>query len=76
MLRIAVRRRELVELRGVQETGRNIAIGFKRAMQNIPARVADEIAAKLGCSAHDLEREMSQAIRDTLDQLANTVAPE
>jgi hypothetical protein len=75
MLRIAVRRGELIELRPAQEHGRRIAIGFKRHMEGIPARYADNLAATLKCDPHQLEHELLKVIRASLDDLASTVGP-
>jgi hypothetical protein len=70
MFDLAIKRRQYIETRAMGELNQRITIGWRRAMENLPARVADEIAARLSCSAHDLEKEMLAAIKDVLNSLA------
>ena len=75
MFALAIKRGEYVKLADVQQTGLRIAIGFRRAIENIPARHADIMAAALACDPHALKQEMARVIKETLDGLATTVGP-
>ena len=70
---LAIKRKEYIPLKPAAEHTRNIFIGFKKMMLNIPARTADTIAAKLGCDTFLLEQEMSRVIRETFDEMAAPV---
>ena len=73
MFDLAIKRKEYIPLKPAAEHTRNIFIGFRKMMENIPARHADTIAAKLGCDPHTLEQEMSRVIRETLNEMAAPV---
>ena len=73
MFKLAIQRKEYVPLQPVQEHTYNIFVGFRKAIESIPARTADTIAAKLGCDAFLLEQEMLKAIKETLNELAAPV---
>lgn len=62
--------RELVPLVKVQAHGHRIAIEWRRAMQNIPPRHAEIMAAELGCDPALLEKLMSEVIAKELDAIA------
>jgi len=70
MFRLDVEKKKYILTRAIGELNQRIAIGWRRAMENLPARVADEMAARLNCAAHDLEQELVAAIKVTLDSLA------
>jgi hypothetical protein len=70
MFRLDVEKRKYILTAAIGELNQRIAIGWRRAMENLPARVSDEIAARLCCSAHNLEQELVAVIKATLDSLA------
>jgi hypothetical protein len=74
-IQLKLLRGEVVKLEDVQATGLRIAIGFRRAMENTPARHAAQLAAELGCDPVKLESLWSAALKTELDALASTVAP-
>ena len=73
MFKLAIQRKEYIPLKPAQQHTYNIFVGFRKAMENIPARSAAIIAGKLGCDAWGLEQELIKAIKETLNELAAPV---
>jgi hypothetical protein len=65
----AIKRGEYVKLTDVQHSNLKIAIGFKRTLENAPARYADQMAAELGVSAHTLEQKLRTMLKEVLDMM-------
>ena len=72
--RLAVRRGEYLPKAKVLNHFSHIAIGIKKAFQNLPIRHASVIAAELGVDAFRLEQLLRKAIDATLDELAAPIA--
>jgi hypothetical protein len=68
--RLDVEKKKYILTRAIGEINQRIAIGWRRAMENLPARISAELAAKLRCDERALNQELLAAIKATLDSLA------
>jgi hypothetical protein len=67
---IAERQKTLVNLERVRRQVYDLGRQFRDVVQQIPARHAAQIAAAVGCNVHELDRELTRVIRETLSQIA------
>ena len=72
-LKLAQRRRQLVEMAPVREQVARAFVGVRQAWQNFPARHAATIAAEVGCDAGLLDAALAKAIVHELTQLSAPV---
>jgi hypothetical protein len=72
-LKLAQRRRELVELTPVREQVARAFVSLRQTWQNFPARHAAAIAAETGCDAGLLNAALAKAIASELTQLSTPV---
>ena len=68
--RLDVEKKKYILTSAIGEINQRIAIGWRRTMENLPARICPELAAKLGCDELALHHELRAAIKTTLDSLA------
>jgi hypothetical protein len=72
-LKIAERKKQLVNLERVKQHVFGAARLYRNVMLQIPTRHAAQIAAVVGCNTHELERELTRVIRETLMTLSEPV---
>jgi hypothetical protein len=74
MFRLDVEKRKYILTAAIGELNQRIAIGWRRAIENFPARISAELAAKLRCDEHALrearsdegQHRMKQTFRDQM----------